>query len=80
MDTDALLAELTSGRLRAALDVTDPEPLPPVTRSGKHRGCCSHRTSAAACRWRRRAFRIAAEQIRPFAKGNMPTNLVHDGY
>jgi phosphoglycerate dehydrogenase-like enzyme len=27
-DTDAVLAELTSGRLRAALDVTDPEPLP----------------------------------------------------
>jgi phosphoglycerate dehydrogenase-like enzyme len=26
--TDALLAELRSGRLRAALDVTDPEPLP----------------------------------------------------
>ena len=25
---DALLAELTRGRLRAALDVTDPEPLP----------------------------------------------------
>jgi phosphoglycerate dehydrogenase-like enzyme len=28
VDTAALLAELTSGRLRAALDVTDPEPLP----------------------------------------------------
>lgn len=28
VDTDALLAEVTSGRLRAALDVTDPEPLP----------------------------------------------------
>jgi phosphoglycerate dehydrogenase-like enzyme len=28
VDTDALLAELTSGRLRAALDVTDPEPPP----------------------------------------------------
>ncbi len=27
--TDALLAELQSGRLHAALDVTDPEPLPP---------------------------------------------------
>jgi phosphoglycerate dehydrogenase-like enzyme len=27
--TDALVAELASGRLRAALDVTDPEPLPP---------------------------------------------------
>lgn len=29
VDTDALVAELTTGRLRAALDVTDPEPLPP---------------------------------------------------
>lgn len=28
VDTDALLAETSSGRLRAALDVTDPEPLP----------------------------------------------------
>lgn len=28
LDTGALLAELQSGRLRAALDVTDPEPLP----------------------------------------------------
>lgn len=29
VDTDALVAELGAGRLRAALDVTDPEPLPP---------------------------------------------------
>ncbi|MEU8547086.1 2-hydroxyacid dehydrogenase [Streptomyces roseoverticillatus] len=29
VDTKALLAELDAGRLRAALDVTDPEPLPP---------------------------------------------------
>lgn len=28
VDTEALLRELESGRLRAALDVTDPEPLP----------------------------------------------------
>lgn len=28
VDTDALVAETSSGRLRAALDVTDPEPLP----------------------------------------------------
>ena len=28
VDTDALLVELRNGRLRAALDVTDPEPLP----------------------------------------------------
>ena len=29
VDTGALLAELRTGRLRAGLDVTDPEPLPP---------------------------------------------------
>lgn len=29
VDTEALLAELNAGRLRAGLDVTDPEPLPP---------------------------------------------------
>lgn len=29
VDTSALIEELRSGRLRAALDVTDPEPLPP---------------------------------------------------
>jgi phosphoglycerate dehydrogenase-like enzyme len=28
VDTDALVAEVATGRLRAALDVTDPEPLP----------------------------------------------------
>lgn len=28
VDTDALIAELNTGRLRAALDVTDPEPVP----------------------------------------------------
>lgn len=28
VDTDALVAEVSAGRLRAALDVTDPEPLP----------------------------------------------------
>lgn len=29
VDTDALMSEVSSGRLRAAIDVTDPEPLPP---------------------------------------------------
>lgn len=29
VDTDALVKELQTGRLRAAVDVTDPEPLPP---------------------------------------------------
>ena len=34
VDTDALVAALHDGRVHAALDVTDPEPLPRTTRSG----------------------------------------------
>lgn len=30
VDTDALVAQASTGRLRAAVDVTDPEPLPPA--------------------------------------------------
>ena len=45
VDTDALLAETASGRLCAALDVTDPEPLPPDhplwrTPGGADRAAC----------------------------------------
>jgi phosphoglycerate dehydrogenase-like enzyme len=29
VDTDALVEQVAAGRIRAALDVTDPEPLPP---------------------------------------------------
>ena len=46
-DTDALVAEASSGRLRVALDVTDPEPLPRTTRCGRPRTSSSRRTSAA---------------------------------
>ena len=35
VDTGALLAELASGRLRAAVDVTDPSRCPPTTRCGR---------------------------------------------
>lgn len=47
VDTKALLAELESGRLCAALDVTDPEPLPPGIRCGTLRAYSSLHTSVA---------------------------------
>jgi phosphoglycerate dehydrogenase-like enzyme len=82
VDTDALLAELTSGRLRAVLDVTRPRAVARGSpASGRRRASCSPRTSAARCPLGPdRAFRIAAEQIRQFAEGNTPSNLVQDGY
>lgn len=46
VDTKALLAELESGRLTAALDVTDPEPLPRATPCGTRPACSSAPTSA----------------------------------
>ena len=44
VDTDALLAELSSGRITAGLDVTDPEPLP--ANHGSPVQCRAHAGSA----------------------------------
>ncbi|GAA1861500.1 2-hydroxyacid dehydrogenase [Pseudonocardia ailaonensis] len=81
VDTDALLAELQGGRLRAALDVTDPEPLPaghplweaPNLLITPHVGGS---VPAALSR----AFTVAAEQIGYFARGEQPPNLVRGSY
>jgi phosphoglycerate dehydrogenase-like enzyme len=81
VDTDALLAELTSGRLRAVLDVTDPEPLPAGHPLWTAPGLLlTPHVGGAVPLATDRAFRIAAEQIGQFAEGNTPSNLVQDGY
>jgi phosphoglycerate dehydrogenase-like enzyme len=81
VDTDALLAELTSGRLRAVLDVTDPEPLPAGHPLWTAPGLLlTPHIGGAVPLATDRAFRIATEQIGQFAEGNTPSNLVQDGY
>jgi phosphoglycerate dehydrogenase-like enzyme len=77
VDTDALLAELTSGRLRAALDVTDPEPLPPghPLWSAPNLVITPHVAGSTEGAWAR-ALRIAMEQIDVFATGGRPPNAV----
>jgi phosphoglycerate dehydrogenase-like enzyme len=81
LDTDALVAELTAGRLRAALDVTDPEPLPAGHPLWSAPGLLlTPHVGGSVPLAVDRAFRIAAEQIRQFAGGNTPSNLVKDGY
>uniref|UniRef100_UPI003F4993FB NAD(P)-dependent oxidoreductase n=1 Tax=Amycolatopsis sp. CA-290885 TaxID=3239925 RepID=UPI003F4993FB len=77
VDTPALLDELALGRLRAALDVTDPEPLhethPLWTSPGVIISPHMARTvpgTAELC------YRVAAEQIRLVLDGQQPTNLV----
>jgi phosphoglycerate dehydrogenase-like enzyme len=80
-DTGAITAELTSGRLRAALDVTDPEPLPPDHPLWAAPGLflCPH-IGGSVPGALRRAYRVAAEQIAAYARGERPPNLVEGGY
>jgi phosphoglycerate dehydrogenase-like enzyme len=81
VDTDALLAQLGDGRLRAALDVTDPEPLPvdhplwdaPGTLITPH---YAGDTLAAD----RRAFALAGDQVRRYVRGEPLLNVVEHGY
>jgi len=81
VDTGALAAELASGRLRAALDVTDPEPLPPGHPLWRVPGLLlTPHVGGSVPLALRRAYRIAAEQIGIFAGGDTPPNLVEDGY
>lgn len=79
--TDALLAELTAGRLRAALDVTDPEPLPPEHPlwTAPNLVLTPH-VGGNVTGANRRAWRVAAAEIGRFARGEQPHNLVNGEY
>lgn len=80
-DTDALTAELVSGRLRAALDVTEPEPLPADHPLWSAPGLLlTPHVGGSVPGGMKRAYGIAAEQIAAFARGEQPPNLVEDGY
>jgi phosphoglycerate dehydrogenase-like enzyme len=82
VDTEALLEALTSGRIRAALDVTDPEPLPeghplwqaPGLLLTPHVGGAIHEA-------RDRSYRVVSEQLARLAAGEPLLNVIGDrGY
>jgi phosphoglycerate dehydrogenase-like enzyme len=76
VDTDALLTELTSGRLRAALDVTDPEPLPEGHPLWSTPGLLlTPHVAGSTFGFEERAWRVAARQLEQFAAGQEPDNL-----
>lgn len=81
VDTEALLALLHAGRLRAALDVTDPEPLPADHPLWDAPGVLitphfAGDTSAAE----RRAFALVGEQVRRYVSAQPLANVVRGGY
>ena len=70
VDTDALVEALKSGRIRAALDVTDPEPLP----EGHPLWKCPNllltpHVGASTPQFSPRALRTAAEELRRYMNG-----------
>ena len=80
-DTAALTAELLSGRLRAALDVTDPEPLTDGHPLWSAPGLLlTPHVGGSVPGGLRRAYGVAAEQLAAFARGDEPPDLVRDGY
>ncbi|MFF1559504.1 2-hydroxyacid dehydrogenase [Streptomyces sp. NPDC058279] len=77
VDTGALLAELRSGRLRAALDVTDPEPLPaghPLWHAPNL--LITPHVGGSSSAFEPRAKRLVARQLTRFAAGEPVENTV----
>ena len=77
VDTEALIVELQRGRLRAALDVTDPEPLPGDHPLWRAPGVLiTPHVAGATIGSDDRAWAVAAKQIALFAQGRTPENVV----
>jgi phosphoglycerate dehydrogenase-like enzyme len=81
VDHDALLAALQAGHVRAALDVTDPEPLPaghPLWQA-PHLLLTPHVGGASSAMWPR-AYRVVREQLERYARGLPLENQVTGDY
>ncbi len=79
VDTEALVERLRSGRLRVALDVTDPEPLPPghPLWSAPNVIITPH-LAGTVTGWRDRAYRFVGDQLRRLAAGEPLANVRND--
>ncbi|MDQ0932904.1 2-hydroxyacid dehydrogenase [Streptomyces turgidiscabies] len=77
VDTLALLAELESGRLTAALDVTDPEPLPPAHPLWQAPGVLiSPHVGGPTSAFRPRADRLLVDQLNRFLNQEPLRNVI----
>jgi phosphoglycerate dehydrogenase-like enzyme len=78
VDTDALLAELESGRLRAVLDVVDPEPLPDDHPLWDAALAITPHNAGDSKAADERAIRFGAEQLARFGRGEPLRNVVRE--
>jgi phosphoglycerate dehydrogenase-like enzyme len=81
VDTDALLHALTERRIRAALDVTDPEPLPSDHALWKAPNLLiTPHVAGDSPNFMKRALRLASEQVTRFARSEPLLNVVNGEY
>ena len=81
VDTAALVAEVASGRLRAALDVTAPEPLPPGHELWSLPGAfITPHVAASTPVSRQRAARLVREQAEAYLRGEPLRNVINGAY
>jgi phosphoglycerate dehydrogenase-like enzyme len=82
VQTDALVEALRQHRIRAAVDVTDPEPLPMGHPLWTAPNCLiTPHIGGSTPEFIYRAFKFAAEQVRRFAAGELLENVVTEaGY
>ena len=82
VDTDALVEALQQHRIRAVVDVTDPEPLPPGHPLWTAPNCMiTPHIGGSTPEFIHRAFRFAAVQVRRFIAGQPLENIVTEaGY
>jgi phosphoglycerate dehydrogenase-like enzyme len=81
VDTDALTAELATGRIAAAVDVTRPEPLPadhPLW--GLPNLLLTPHVGGSVSGLLPRAYRLIGEQVRRLSAGQPLENVVTNGY
>lgn len=81
VETEALLGALQEGRIRAAIDVTDPEPLPaghPLW-SAPNLLITPH-VAGDSPNFMKRAFKLASEQAERYARGQPLLNVVTGEY
>jgi phosphoglycerate dehydrogenase-like enzyme len=81
VDTGALLDALNDRRIRAALDVTDPEPLPDGHPLWSAPGVTiTPHVAGDVPLFPRRAMELVADQVRRHVTGEPLRNIVSDGY
>jgi phosphoglycerate dehydrogenase-like enzyme len=80
VDTEALVKELNSGRITAALDVTDPEPLPSDHPLWKAKGVLiSPHVGGNTSAFEKRARRLIESQLQLLADGKSLNNVIVAG-